>query len=35
VQDGRVYLLDYDAKAACDAWGRTIAWFNTYLRVKG
>ena len=22
----------YDPTAACDAWGRTIAWFNTHLR---
>ena len=22
----------YNAAAACDAWARTIAWFNKYLR---
>ena len=22
----------YDPVAACDAWGKTLAWFNTYLR---
>ena len=25
----------YDPTAACDAWARTLAWFNTYLRPKG
>jgi carboxymethylenebutenolidase len=23
---------NYDAAAACDAWARTIAFFNRYLR---
>jgi carboxymethylenebutenolidase len=23
---------NYNAEAACDAWSRTIAWFNKYLR---
>jgi carboxymethylenebutenolidase len=22
----------YNAEAACDAWSRTVAWFNKYLR---
>ena len=25
----------YDPVAACDAWGKTLAWFNTHLRAKG